>query len=110
MDKKTQPETEAAPLVAFDDFKRFDFRVATVIAAEAIAKTKKLLAIRLDVGPLGERTVVAGIAEAYAPADLIGKTVIFLANLAPATIRGVRSEGMILAAGDNSIVGLSTSS
>ena len=100
-----EPESEDS-LVSFDEFQRFDFRVAEVREAEPVPKAKKLLRLVVDLG--GEtRQVVAGIAEAYDPADLVGRKVIFLANLKPATIRGVRSEGMILAAGDKSILGLS---
>jgi methionyl-tRNA synthetase len=100
------PAAEARPTVSFADFQRFDFRVAAVLEAEPIPKTSKLLRVVLDVG--GERRqVVAGIAEAYRPEELVGHKVIFLANLEPATIRGVESEGMILAAGDRHILGLS---
>ena len=102
------PAPDEGPKVSFADFQRFEFRAAKVLSAEPVPKTKKLLAVRLDVGELGERQVVAGIAEAYKAEELVGKTVIFLANLEPATIRGVKSEGMILAAGDKTIAGLST--
>jgi methionyl-tRNA synthetase len=77
-----------------------------VKTAEKVPKTDKLLKLTLDIG--GElRTVVAGIAECAGPDELIGRKVIFLANLAPRDIRGVRSEGMILAAGGKQVVGLS---
>lgn len=97
--------------VTFDEFSRFDFRVAVITAAERVPKAKKLLRVELDVG--GEtRQVVAGIAEAYESESLdeqlVGQKVIFLNNLQPATIRGVRSEGMILAAGEDTILGLAT--
>jgi methionyl-tRNA synthetase len=92
--------------VTFDDFKRLDLRVAQVKAAESVPKADRLLRLELDVG--GEtRQVVAGIASRYRPEDLIGRKVIFLANLKPAKIRGVTSEGMVLAAGDKEILGLS---
>jgi len=94
-------------LVAFDDFKKMDLRAATIVAAEPVPKAKKLLKLTVDAGEGRHRTVVAGIAEAYQPAELVGKTVLILANLKPATIRGVTSEGMVLAAGDEAIVGLS---
>jgi methionyl-tRNA synthetase len=71
-----------------------------------VPKAKKLLKLTVVLG--GERRqVVAGIAEAYQPADLVGRKVIFVANLKPATIRGVESQGMILAAGEAEILGLS---
>jgi methionyl-tRNA synthetase len=72
-----------------------------------VPKAKKLLQLTVDVGEAAPRTVVAGIAEAYSPEQLVGKKVILVANLAPAVIRGIRSEGMILAAGDEAILGLS---
>jgi len=92
--------------ISVDDFKKVDLRVAKVLSAEPVPKAKKLYKLTLDLG--GEqRQVVAGIAEAYQPAELVGRNVIFVANLKPATIRGVESQGMILAAGDQQILGLS---
>ena len=84
-----------------------DLRVAKVVSAEAVPKAKKLLLLKVDVGEAEPRQVVAGIAEAFQPEQLIGRSVIFLANLKPATIRGVTSQGMILAAGGDAVVGLS---
>jgi methionyl-tRNA synthetase len=92
--------------ISFDEFGKVDLRVAKIVSAEPVPKAKKLLKLVVDVG--GEtRQVVAGIAEAYAPDALVGKSVIFVANLKPATIRGVESQGMILAAGGDQILGLS---
>jgi methionyl-tRNA synthetase len=106
------PKPTATPAaggqISFDEFSRLELRVAQVLAAEAVPKAKKLLKLTVDLGPLGQRQVVAGIAEAYVPDALVGKRVIMVCNLAPATIRGVASEGMILAAGDEAILGLST--
>lgn len=80
--------------------------MATIVSAESIPKANKLLKLVVDVG--GEqRQVVAGIADAYKPDELVGKRVIFVANLKPATIRGVESQGMILAAGDKQVLALS---
>jgi len=84
--------------VAMEDFARIDLRSAKVLAAGAVPKTEKLLKLTLDLGS-EQRTVISGIAGAYAPADLVGRTVLYLANLKPAKIRGVISQGMILAAG-----------
>jgi methionyl-tRNA synthetase len=96
------------PLFPRTDAKRqAELRVAQIVAAQPVPKAKKLLQLTVDVGEAQPRTVVAGIAEAYAPADLVGRKVILVANLAPAVIRGIRSEGMILAAGDDTILGLS---
>ena len=77
-----------------------------MLSAEPVPKAKKLLQLTIDIGT-AKRQVVAGIAETYRPEELVGKKVIFLANLKPATIRGVLSEGMILAAGDEQVVALS---
>lgn len=86
--------------IQYDDFAKLDLRVAKVITAEAIEGADKLLKLTLDVGDLGERTVASGIKQWYKPEDLVGKTVIYLANLAPRMLRGVASKGMIIAAGD----------
>jgi methionyl-tRNA synthetase len=99
------PAASAPPELTFEEFGRLDLRVAQVRAAEPIAGASKLLKLTVDVGA-AERQVVAGIAEAYRPEELVGKKVLFVANLKPATIRGVRSEGMILAAGDPTVVAL----
>jgi len=84
-------------MISIEQFFETDLRVATVTAAEAIPKSSKLLKVTVDVG--GEsRTVVAGIAKEYAPEDLIGRQVVVVANLQPAKLMGVESQGMILAA------------
>jgi methionyl-tRNA synthetase len=89
------------PEITYNDFVKLDMRVAKVIAAEEIEGADKLLKITLDVGPeIGERTVAAGIKEWYSPKDLIGKIVAYLANLEPRKLRGVVSQGMIVAAGE----------
>jgi methionyl-tRNA synthetase len=72
-----------------------------------VPKAKKLLHLSVDLGEPEPRSIVAGIAEAYTPDQLVGRQVIVVANLEPATIRGVASQGMILAAGDAQILGLS---
>jgi methionyl-tRNA synthetase len=92
---------EDSPLqVSFEEFGRLDLRVATVKAAERVPKADRL--VRLEVS-LGEeaRQIVAGIGEQYSPEELVGKQVVMITNLKPATIRGVRSEGMLLAAIDD---------
>jgi methionyl-tRNA synthetase len=96
----------ATPDISYDDFQKLDLRAATVTAAERVPKADKLLKLTLDVG--GDlRTVVSGIAPAYAPEQMVGKTVVYLANLAPRKIRGVVSQGMILAAGGDEVLALS---
>lgn len=87
------------PEIEYDDFSKLDLRLAKVTACEEIKRSKKLLKVTLDVG--GEtRTVVSGIKKWYAPDDLVGKTVVLVANLKPVTLCGVESRGMILAASD----------
>jgi methionyl-tRNA synthetase len=93
--------------ITIDDFTKIDLRAAKVLAAEVVPKSDKLLKLTLDVGEAEPRTVVSGIAPAYTPGTIVGRTVIYLANLAPRKIRGVVSQGMILAAGDADVLGLS---
>ncbi len=81
----------------FDDFQKLDIRIATIVEAEKVAKTKKLLKLKVDTG-MDQRTVVSGIAEFYSPEEIIGKQVCLLANLAPRAIKGIESQGMILMA------------
>ncbi|MGE0872046.1 MAG: methionine--tRNA ligase [Kofleriaceae bacterium] len=93
--------------LTYEDFMKAELRVGKIVTAIAVPKAKKLLHLSVDLGEPTPRSIVAGIAEAYKPEALIGKQVIVVANLAPATIRGIRSEGMLLAAGDEAILGLS---
>ena len=93
--------------ITMDDFKRIEIRTGRVLSALAVPKAKKLLHLSVDLGEPVPRSIVAGIAEKYAPAELVGRQVLVVANLAPAEIRGIRSDGMILAAGEESILGLS---
>ena len=85
-----------APLATIADFARVDLRVAEVVAAEAVPKSRKLLKLTVSLGR-EQRTIVAGIAQHYAPTDLVGKKVVVVANLEPATLMGVQSQGMVLA-------------
>jgi methionyl-tRNA synthetase len=93
--------------ITLDDFVRVDLRVAEVITAERIDKSRKLLKLTVRTGA-ETRTLVAGIAEHYEPAMLVGKKVVIVANLEPATLMGVRSEGMVLAAVEGSALALVT--
>jgi len=100
--KETKPEPKKAPaktedLVDFEDFTKLKFKTAIVLTAEKIEGADKLLKVTVDAGS-EERQLVAGIAKHYEPEDLIGKEVVIVANLKPAKIRGVESNGMILAA------------
>ncbi len=105
--EKWAPKKPEDNLISFEEFEKLDLRVARVTAAEAIPKAKKLLKLEVDLGAGQKRQVVAGIAESYKPEELVGKKVILLANLKPATIRGVESQGMILAAGEAEVLALS---
>ncbi len=87
---------ETKPEITMDLLEKIDLRVGTVIHAETIPRSKKLLKLEVDLDE--KRTIVAGISESYAPEDIIGKQVVIVANLKPAELMGVRSEGMILAA------------
>ncbi|MEN8125713.1 MAG: methionine--tRNA ligase [Bacteroidota bacterium] len=87
-----EPQKET---ISFDDFTKLDIRIGTIIEAEKIAKTKKLLKLKVDVG-IDTRTIVSGIADSFKPEDIIGQRVSVLVNLAPRKLRGVESEGMIL--------------
>jgi methionyl-tRNA synthetase len=91
------PAAEAADLIDIDTFFRSKLRVATVLSAEAVPKADKLLRLQISLGD-ETRQLVAGIAQHYEPEDLIGKRIVVVANLKPATIRGVESRGMLLAA------------
>lgn len=87
------------PSIQYDDFAKLDMRVVTVIEATVVEGADKLLKLTLDAGELGTRTVVSGIRPWYTPEELVGKQLIYLANLEPRTLRGVESQGMIIAAG-----------
>uniref|UniRef100_UPI003217BEDD methionine--tRNA ligase n=1 Tax=uncultured Draconibacterium sp. TaxID=1573823 RepID=UPI003217BEDD len=89
--------TPAKDNIEFDDFMKMDVRAGTVIECEKVAKTKKLLKLKIDTG-IDQRTVVSGIAEYYNPEELIGKQVSILVNLAPRKLCGIESQGMILCA------------
>jgi methionyl-tRNA synthetase len=93
----TEEGKEDVTMVTFDEFKRLDIRLARILAAERVEKADRLLKLRISLGS-EERQIVAGIAQHYAPDDLVGRTIVVLANLEPATIRGVESQGMLLAA------------
>jgi methionyl-tRNA synthetase len=87
----------AGPRITIDDFMKVELRVAKILTAERVPKSKKLLKLSVDVGT-EQRTLVAGIADAYEPEALVGRTVVIVFNLQPATLMGVESNGMVLAA------------
>ena len=87
--------------VTFDDFQKMDIRVSTILAAEKVAKTKKLLKLTVDTG-IDKREIVSGIAEHFTPEELVGRQVLVLVNLEPRTLKGIESRGMILMGEDAS--------
>lgn len=97
MNTTVEPQKDT---IAFDDFTKLDMRVGTIIEAEKMAKTKKLLVLKVDTG-LDVRTIVSGIAESYSAEEVVGKKVTVLVNLAPRALRGVESQGMILMTEDS---------
>ena len=83
--------------IEYDDFSKIDVRIGTVIAAERVEDTDKLIKCIIDFGELGERTIVSGILEWKQPEELIGKQLPYVVNLKPRILRGVESQGMLLA-------------
>lgn len=109
-DKKPSPAVVEAPapsevpaakaIIQYDDFLKLDLRVATILEAEAHPQADKLVKLIVNLGT-EKRQIIAGIAEHFAPADLVGKQVVVVANLAPRKLRGLESQGMLLAAHDS---------
>lgn len=95
--------------IQYEDFSKLDIRVGTVVAAEMVPETDKLIKCTVDFGEeMGQRTIVSGIAQWKKPEELIGRQFPYIVNLAPRMLRGVESQGMLLAAGDESGVALLT--
>ena len=96
------PPAPAAPVedgrISIDDFMKTELRVAKVLEAEAVPKSKKLIKMKVDVGEAEPRHILAGIAEAYQPEQLVGRSIVIVANLKPAKLMGLESNGMVLAA------------
>ena len=92
MNASVEPQKD---VITFDDFTKLDMRVGTIVSAEKMPKTKKLLVLKVDTG-IDTRTIVSGIAESFTAEEVVGKRVTVLVNLAPRALRGVESEGMIL--------------
>lgn len=97
--KKEVKSAPAADEITIEDFAKIDLRVATIISAERVPKTDKLVKLQVKIGD-EERTIVSGIAQHYEAEDLVGRNVIVIANLKPAKLRGIESRGMLLAASD----------
>jgi methionyl-tRNA synthetase len=87
-------------VITIEEFQRIELRVATILSAERVPGTEKLLKLQIDLGS-ERRQLVAGIAKHYTPEELIGKQIVVVTNLQPAVIRGIESQGMLLAASTN---------
>jgi len=99
----TEQETDVAeikPMIEFDAFAKVDLRVAKIIHAEAHPNADRLIKLQLDDGSGEPRQICAGVRAYYDPADLVGRSIVIVANLKPRTIRGEESRGMLLAASD----------
>lgn len=92
------PPPQAEELIDISYFQKIKFRTAKIESVEAVPKSKKLYRLQLDLGVLGKRQIVSGIALHYTPEDLVGRTIVVVANLKPAMLMGVESQGMLLAA------------
>ena len=96
------PAAPAAPVQAsIEDFQRLAFRVGSIVSAEDHPNADRLVVLKVDVGEAAPRQIVAGIKASYQAAELVGKRVVVVANLKPAKLRGVESQGMVLAATDD---------
>ena len=106
-EEKPREYAPLKPTVTYDDFAKLDFRVARILEAEAVPKSKKLVKMQIDLG-YEKRQIVAGILEYFAPDTLVGRTIIVVANLAPAKLMGIESNGMLLASKDGNTLTLLT--
>jgi methionyl-tRNA synthetase len=97
MEETPTPATPATNLISYEEFMKMDLRVAKILAAERVPNTNKLFKLEIDLGT-EKRTMIAGIADTYTAEDLVGKSLIVIANLKPARIRGIESQAMLLAA------------
>ena len=105
--KKAPSQPVEAKLISIDDFFKTELRAAKVLSAEAVEGANKLLKLQIDLGT-EKRQIIAGIAQTYKPEEMVGKTIIVVANLQPAKIRGIDSNGMLLAAKTGDVMGLLT--
>ena len=115
MEEINPPQTQEADVrsdikaeITYDDFAKLDIRMGTVVAVEKIENADKLLKCTIDFGDMGQRTIVSGIAEWKSADDLVGKQLPYIVNLAPRMLRGVESQGMLIAASDEQGVALIT--
>lgn len=95
---ETPQATQGKPTVTFEDFMKLDLRVATIVEVADHPNADKLIVLKLDIGGGQQRQIIAGLKEYYAPEALLGKQIVVVANLAPRKMRGLESQGMLLAA------------
>ena len=100
------PSVPPPNLVGIDDFQKLQFRVGKIVSAQDHSNAERLLVLTVDIGEPTPRQVVAGIKSAYQAADLVGKLVVVVANLKPAMLRGIESQGMVLAASEGATMAL----
>ena len=103
--QKTKP-AELKPQITIDDFAKLDIRTGKVLQAQPVEGSSKLIRMQIDLGDYGKRQIVGGLGQSYKPEDLVGKTVIVLANLKPRKLFGLESQGMLLAAGSGKTIAL----
>jgi len=101
---KEEKATPQAPVITFEEFNTMDIRVGTIVSAEAIKGSDKLLKLQVDIGEDSPRQVVAGIALTHVADELVGRQIVLMANMKPAKLFGVESRGMILAADEDGAV------
>ena len=101
------PTAPASPQITIDEFMKVQLKTATILSAERVPKSEKLIKLQVSLGT-EQRQIVAGIGKKYEPDALVGKTIVIVANLKPAKLMGIESQGMVLAAGDADVRGLLT--
>ncbi len=111
-EEKKQPAPQPAPTglepIGIEDFMKVDLRVGKIISAERVEKSEKLVKLKVDIGTEIPRQVVAGIGKSYTPEELIGKSIVIVANLKPAKLMGIESQGMLLAASNGDLLAVAT--
>jgi len=106
--QKPAPATSAGPeLIGIEDFMKVDLRVGKIVSAERVTKSEKLVKLQVDIGS-ETRQVVAGIGKSYTPEELTGKTIVIVANLKPAKLMGIESQGMLLAGSSGDLLAVAT--
>lgn len=105
--RTTTPTPSALPQITIDEFMKVQLKTAKILSAERVPKSEKLIKLQVSLGD-EQRQIVAGIGKKYEPDVLVGKTIVIVANLKPAKLMGIESQGMVLAAGDADVRGLLT--